>query len=81
MATLTVGQGQQFSTIAAAVAASHDGDVIAVQAGTYTNDFATINDKITIEGVGRIANRVVDEGQNGSSVWPWHPPVKAGATF
>ena len=37
--------------------------------------------EITIEGVGRIANRVVDEGHNGSSVWPWHPPVKAGATF
>jgi hypothetical protein len=29
MATLTVGQGQEFSTIAAAVAVSHDGDVIA----------------------------------------------------
>jgi 2-keto-4-pentenoate hydratase/2-oxohepta-3-ene-1,7-dioic acid hydratase in catechol pathway len=37
--------------------------------------------EITVEGVGRIANRVVEEGHNGRSGWPWHPPVKAGATF
>ncbi|MDB5446641.1 MAG: putative calcium-binding protein, partial [Phenylobacterium sp.] len=42
MATLTVGQGQQYATISAAVAASHDGDLLQVQAGTYTNDFAEI---------------------------------------
>ena len=58
MATLKVGQGQQFTTIASAVAASHDGDVIQVQAGTYVNDFATINTKVTIEGVGGMANFV-----------------------
>jgi len=52
VSTLTVGQGQQFNTIGAAVAASHDGDVLQVQAGTYTNDFATINTKITLQGVG-----------------------------
>jgi Ca2+-binding RTX toxin-like protein len=52
MATLTVGQGQQFSTISGAVAASHDGDLIQVQAGTYVNDFAEIKTKITLEGVG-----------------------------
>ena len=52
MSTLTVGQGQQFATIGAAVAASRDGDVLQVQAGTYTNDFATINTKITLQGVG-----------------------------
>lgn len=52
MATLTVGTGQQYSTIAAAVAASRDGDVIAVQAGTYVNDFATINTKVTLKAVG-----------------------------
>jgi hypothetical protein len=58
MATLTVGQGQQFTTIAAAVAASHDGDTIDVQAGTYTNDFAEITHKITIEGVGGMVHMV-----------------------
>ena len=52
MTTLTVGTGKQYTTLASAIAASHDGDVLAVQAGTYTNDFATINTKITIEGVG-----------------------------
>src|ERR1700740_1340815 len=52
MTTLTVGAAQQFATISAAVAASHDGDVLQIQAGTYTNDFATINTKITLEGVG-----------------------------
>ena len=52
MSILTVGSGEQFATLNAAVAASQDGDTIQVQAGTYTNDFATINTKITIEGVG-----------------------------
>lgn len=58
MTTLTVGQGQQYATISAAVNASHDGDVIQVQAGTYTNDFATINTKITLQGVGGMVHMV-----------------------
>jgi hypothetical protein len=58
MPVLTVGPGQTYATIADAVAASQDGDVIQVQAGTYTNDFAQINTKITIEGVGGIVNLV-----------------------
>ncbi|WP_431283605.1 carbohydrate-binding domain-containing protein [Humitalea sp. 24SJ18S-53] len=58
MTTLTIGQGKQFSTIAAAVAASRDGDVLAVDAGTYTNDFATINTKITLQGVGGMVKMV-----------------------
>jgi len=48
MATLNVGAGQTYATLAAAVAASRDGDTIAVQAGTYVNDFATISKDITI---------------------------------
>jgi VCBS repeat-containing protein len=56
--TLTVGAGKQFATLAAAVAASRDGDVIGIDAGTYVNDFATINTKITIVGVGGMANLV-----------------------
>ena len=55
---LTVGPGQQYSTIAAAIAASQNGDTIQVQAGTYINDFATINDDITLEGVGGMVNMV-----------------------
>ncbi len=58
MAILTVGSSEQFSTIAAAVAASKDGDVIAVKAGTYTNDFATVTTRITIEGIGGMVNLV-----------------------
>jgi hypothetical protein len=51
-ATLSVGPGQQFSSIAAAVAASHDGDTINVAAGLYVNDFAEIRTKITLNAVG-----------------------------
>jgi len=58
MATLTVGNGQQFQHIADAVAASHDGDVVAVQAGKYLNDFATIYHKITLQGVGGMVKMV-----------------------
>ncbi len=62
MTTLTVGAGQEFSTLAAAVAASQNGDVVAVQAGTYTNQFADVYNKaITIEGVGGQANFVATE--------------------
>ncbi len=56
MSILTVGAGQQYARISDAVAASHDGDTLQVQAGTYVNDFATINTKITIEGVGGMAH-------------------------
>lgn len=58
MSTLTVGPGGQFTTIAAAVVASQPGDVIQVQAGTYTNDFATISHDLTLEAVGGRVNLV-----------------------
>jgi hypothetical protein len=51
-ATLHVGPGQTYGTIASAIAASADGDTIQVQAGTYTNDFAEIATKITLQAVG-----------------------------
>jgi hypothetical protein len=47
MATLKVGAGQVYATLAA-VAASRGGDVIAAPAGAYVNDFATIPKDITI---------------------------------
>jgi 2-keto-4-pentenoate hydratase/2-oxohepta-3-ene-1,7-dioic acid hydratase in catechol pathway len=37
--------------------------------------------EITVEGVGRIATPVVAEERDGREAWPWHPPVKTGATF
>ena len=55
MATLTVGANGTYSTIAAAVAATQDGDTVLVQAGTYTNDFFTISHKITLQSVGGTA--------------------------
>ena len=58
MAILTVGTNEQYSTVAAAVAAAHDGDVVQVQAGTYTNDFPTITSKITLQAVGGLVNMV-----------------------
>ena len=48
MATLDVAAGQDYATLSAAIAASCNGDVIAVQAGTYVNNFATISKDITI---------------------------------
>src|SRR3954451_3164891 len=69
MSTLTVGVGAQYETLASAIAASHDGDVLQVKAGTYTNDFAEITHKITIQGVGGMVN-LVASGQipNGKAI-------------
>ena len=58
MTILTVGIGQEFSRIQDAVAATHDGDTIYVQAGTYLEDHSTINTKISIIGVGGMVNIV-----------------------
>jgi hypothetical protein len=55
---LTVGTGQQFSSLSAAIAASQDGDTIALQAGTYYDDPATVTHSVTIEGVGGMAHLV-----------------------
>ena len=69
MATLTVGAGKQYSTIAAAVAATQDGDTVLVQAGTYTNDFATITHKITLQSVGGQATLVATTApSNGKAI-------------
>lgn len=52
MAVLTVGSGKQYSKIADAVKASNAGDVIEVQAGTYSNDYFLVDHALTIKGVG-----------------------------
>jgi len=51
-ATLTVGPGQAYPSIAQAVAASQNGDTLAVQSGTYVNDFAEINTQISLLAIG-----------------------------
>ena len=81
MATLTVGVGNQYQyhTIAAAVAASQNGDVILVAAGTYTNDFLDFSDSITLKAVGGMviinatvpppdAKAIITEGATGANV-------------
>lgn len=55
MTVLSIGLGQQYTSIASAVAAARDGDVLQIQAGTYINDFATIDTRITLQGVGGMA--------------------------
>jgi hypothetical protein len=61
MATLTVGVGKEFSTIAQAVSASIAGDTIKVDAGTYTNDFALIDHNVNLVAVGGIVNVVATQ--------------------
>ncbi len=79
MSILTVGVGQQYSTIAAAVNASSSGDTVKVLAGTYTNDFVTIGHNLTLQAVGGIVTMnatvappngkaIIDEGGSGVTV-------------
>ncbi|WP_419729309.1 beta strand repeat-containing protein [Lichenicola sp.] len=55
---LTVGAGGEFATLSAALAVAVNGDTIDVLAGTYTNDFGIVTAKVTIQGVGGMANFV-----------------------
>lgn len=52
MSTLTVGNGEQYSTISGAVAASHSGDTVKVDAGTYADDVLNISHSLTLQAVG-----------------------------
>ena len=58
MAVLSVGPGKPYSTIATAVAAAQNGDTVEVQAGTYTNQYLSINKNITLQGVGGMVSMV-----------------------
>jgi hypothetical protein len=58
---LTVGPTGEFQTIAAAVAAAQNGDLILVAPGTYVNDFADITAQVTIAGAGGIVNCIATE--------------------
>ena len=60
--TLTVGAGGQYASLAAAIAAANNGDVIAIRGGTtLTNDFSYVTKNITIEGVGGMVNMVATQ--------------------
>lgn len=52
---LKVGAGGPYGTLAAALAVAHDGDTVAVAAGTYAVAPITVTHKLIIEGVGGIA--------------------------
>jgi hypothetical protein len=53
-ATLTVGAGAEFATLAQAVRQARDGDTIAVLSGEYRGDVAVLaQKKLTIRGLGR----------------------------
>jgi hypothetical protein len=58
MAVLRVGSGKKYSTIAAAVAAAKNGDTIEVDAGTYINQYVSINKNIILKGVGGMIEMV-----------------------
>ena len=55
---LTVGAGEEFATLGAALRNAVDGDTIAVKAGTYVNDFGVVNAKVSIVAVGGMVNEV-----------------------
>lgn len=69
MADLTVGLGEQFSTLNAAVNAASAGDTILVNAGTYVDDFTTTRVSLTIQSVGGMANFVANSApSNGKAI-------------
>jgi hypothetical protein len=58
---LTVGPGQRFATLAAAIAAARDGDEVLLRAGTYTDEFAIIGKRVTIRSTGGMARLVATQ--------------------
>lgn len=78
-ATLQVGQGRAFTTVRAAAQASNDGDIIEIDAGTYTNDVATWSaDNLIVRGVGGRARLNITNGTNEGGKGTW---VVSGANF
>jgi hypothetical protein len=55
---LTVGAGMEFSTLSAALHDAVNGDTIVVRAGTYVNDFCTVNANVTILAMGGMVHEV-----------------------
>jgi hypothetical protein len=58
---LTVGAGMEFATLSAALHDAVNGDTIVVRAGTYVNDFCTVNANVTILAMGGMVNEVATE--------------------
>jgi hypothetical protein len=69
MSILTVGAGQQYTTIAAAVSAAHSGDTVNVQAGIYTNDFVSVYKSLTLNAVGgAVTMNATVQAPNGKAI-------------
>jgi hypothetical protein len=69
MAILTVGPGEEYSSVSAAVAAASSGDTVDVSAGIYTNDFPTITQNLTLQAVGGTVSMVATvEPSNGKAI-------------
>src|SRR5215217_6285468 len=58
MAVLTVGNGKQYQTIPSAIQTAQSGDTIQVDAGTYTNQYATMTKDLTLTGVGGMVKMI-----------------------
>jgi hypothetical protein len=68
-ATLMVGTGQTYATIASAVAAASNGDTVEVLAGVYINDFPDVKSQITMVAVGgRVRMKAVGPIPNGKGI-------------
>jgi hypothetical protein len=63
VSVLSVGVGKQYASIAAAVTASASGDTIEVQAGTYTNDWLSIDHDLNLVAVGGWVRMVASNAQ------------------
>ncbi|MGH7495715.1 MAG: T9SS type A sorting domain-containing protein [bacterium] len=70
-ATIQVGPGKPYTTPSSAATVAQDGDVIAIDAGTYTGDVAVWNaDHLTIRGVGGLVNlQANDASAEGKGTW------------
>ncbi len=69
--TLRVGSGKTYTRPSAAIAAASDGDVIEIDAGTYTGDVATLyRNNLTLRGVGGYAHLAAN-GANAGGKGTW----------
>ena len=69
--TLRVGSGKTYTKPSAAIAAASDGDVIEIDAGTYTGDVATLyRNNLTLRGVGGYAHLAAN-GANAGGKGTW----------
>jgi len=55
---LTVGPGRQFATLAAAIAAAAEGDLLLIAAGRYQDDTAHLTKRLTLRAEGGLAELV-----------------------